>query len=176
MLSLKGDKVYLRALEPEDLDFVLEVENNEELWEVSSTQVPYSKFMIRNYLKNSHRDIYEVKQLRLVICDYTEQQIGLIDIFDLDPKNRRAALGIIIANTGERRKGLGAESLSLICKYCFKHLELHQVYANITEENSGSIKLFENQGFVKAGLKKDWNLVNGKFQNEILYQFIHNVH
>ena len=32
MLTLKGDKVYLRALEPEDLDFVLEVENCEYFW------------------------------------------------------------------------------------------------------------------------------------------------
>ena len=75
MLSLKGDKIYLRALEPEDLDFVHAVENNEEFWEVSATQTPYSRFMIKQYLENAHRDIYDVKQLRLVICDLKDNNL-----------------------------------------------------------------------------------------------------
>ncbi|MDT0675902.1 GNAT family N-acetyltransferase [Autumnicola musiva] len=176
MLTLKGEKVKLRALEPEDLDFVHQLENTEDFWEVSATQVPYSRFMIRKYLENAHRDIYDYKQLRLVICNNEDKNIGLIDIFDLEPKNRRAALGILISEAGERRKGYGAESLSLICNYCFKHLALHQVYANVTEGNTASIKLFEGKGFRKSGIKKEWNFMNGSFRDEILYQLINDVH
>lgn len=176
MLTLRGEKLYLRALEPEDLDFVHQIENREDLWEISATQTPYSRFLIKKYLQNSHRDVYEVKQLRLVISDYDQKALGLIDVFDLEPKDRRAALGIVIADPADRSKGYGAESLSLICKYCFTHLALHQVYANVAANNSGSIKLFENQGFHKIGVKKEWNLVNGTYQDEILYQLINNVH
>jgi diamine N-acetyltransferase len=172
MLSLKGDKVYLRALEPEDLDFVHSVENTEDFWEVSATQTPYSRFMIKQYLENVHRDIYDVKQLRLVICDLQDKEIGLIDVFDFEPKDRRAALGILIADASERGKGYGAETLKLICNYCFKHLAMHQVYANITEGNETSVKLFENLGFKRVGVKKDWTYVNGRFKDEILYQLI----
>lgn len=172
MQTLKGKKVYLRALEPEDLDFVHEVENTEEFWEISATQAPYSRYMIKKYLQNSHRDIYEVKQLRLVICDYEDKPVGLIDIFDLEPKDRRAAIGILIADPTERGKGYGSESLALITKYAFTHLALHQVYANITAENESSKKLFENQGFKEVGVKKEWTLVKGKFKDEVLYQLI----
>jgi diamine N-acetyltransferase len=172
MLSLKGDKIYLRALEPEDLDFVHAVENNEEFWEVSATQTPYSRFMIKQYLENAHRDIYDVKQLRLVICDLKDKEVGLIDIFDFEPKDRRAAIGILIADASERGKGYGAEALELICNYCFKHLSMHQVYANITGGNEKSVKLFENLGFEKVGAKKDWTYFEGRFKNEILYQLI----
>ncbi|MFZ0489104.1 MAG: GNAT family protein [Salegentibacter sp.] len=176
MLTLRGEKIYLRALEPEDLDFVHQIENQEDLWELSATQTPYSRFLIKKYLQNSHRDVYEVKQLRLVISDYDQKTLGLIDVFDLEPKDRRAALGIVIADPADRSKGYGAESLSLICKYCFTHLALHQVYANVAASNSGSIKLFEKHGFEKIGVKKEWNLVNGTYQDEILYQLINNVH
>lgn len=176
MLTLRGNKVYLRALEPEDLDFILEVENSEEFWEISATKVPYSRYLIKKYLQNSHRDIYEVKQLRLMICDLENNQIGLIDVFDLEPKDRRAALGILIVNESERGKGYGAEVLSLICNYCFTHLDLHQVYANVTEDNSASIHLFEKNKFEKVGVKKDWIITGGKYKNEILYQLINNVH
>ncbi len=176
MLTLRGNKVYLRALEPEDLDFIVEVENFEEFWEISATRVPYSRYLIKKYLQNSHRDIYEVKQLRLMICDLENNPIGLIDVFDLEPKDRRAALGILIVNDIERGKGYGAEVLTLICKYCFTHLDLHQVYANVTEDNLASIKLFEKNKFEKVGVKKDWVIAGGKFKNEILYQLINNVH
>jgi len=176
MLTLRGNKVYLRALEPEDLDFIVKVENSEEFWEISATRVPYSRYLIKKYLQNSHRDIYEVKQLRLMICDLEKKPIGLIDVFDLEPKDRRAALGILIVNETERGKGYGAEVLTLICNYCFTHLNLHQVYANVNEDNLASIKLFERNKFEKVGVKKDWIIAGGKFKNEILYQLINNVH
>ncbi|WP_037319950.1 GNAT family N-acetyltransferase [Salegentibacter sp. Hel_I_6] len=172
MFSLKGDKVYLRALEPEDLDFVHTVENTEDFWEISATQTPYSRFMIKQYLENAHRDIYDIKQLRLVICDLKNREVGLIDIFDFEPKDRRAAIGILIAEASERGKGFGAEALKLVSDYCFKHLAMHQVYANITSGNETSLKLFENQGFQKVGVKKDWTYSGGQFKDEILYQLI----
>ena len=89
MITLKGANIYLRALEPEDLEFVYAIENNESVWEVSNTQTPYSRFLIKQYLENAHQDIYEAKQLRLAICSNdTQKAIGLIDLFDFDPKNR----------------------------------------------------------------------------------------
>ncbi len=176
MLTLKGDKIYLRALEPEDLDFILEVENSEDFWEISATRVPYSRFLIKKYLQNSHRDIFDVKQLRLMICRQDDTSIGLIDVFDLEPKDRRAALGILIVHDENHGKGYGTEVLKLISNYCFTHLGLHQLYANVTADNLASIKLFEKCNFKAVGTKKDWILVSGKFKDEILYQLINNVY
>jgi len=172
MLSLKGQLIYLRALEPEDLDFIYEIENDERIWELSNTQTPYSKFLIKQYLEHAHKDIYEVKQLRLVISTYDNIAIGLIDIFDFDALNKRAGIGILIQDHKNRKQGYGAESLKLLCDYCFKHLHLHQLYCNISEENTSSLNLFKNQGFNEIGLKKDWNFVNGDYKNEYLLQLI----
>lgn len=177
MRTLNGEHINLRPLEPEDLDFVHLVENNEEFWEFSSTQTPYSKYLIKEYLENAHRDIYEVKQLRLVI-EHRESgaALGLIDVFDFEPRHHRAALGILIVNKENRGKGFGAEALDLLCNYCFKHLKLHQVYANIDAGNTKSLQLFENQKFQKIGIKKDWNLIDGKYKDEFIYQRINHVY
>lgn len=169
---INGEKIKLRALEPQDLDFLYQIENDTNLWEVSTTQTPYSKFVLKQYLDNAHRDIYEVKQLRLVIADLESRAIGLIDLFDFDPKNKRAGVGIVISSEENRQKGYASEALKLLCRYAFTHLQLHQLYANIGEDNEKSIRLFEKSGFVKSGTKKDWNFYNGKFQDEHLYQFI----
>ena len=58
MVTLKGEHIFLRALEPEDLDFVYEIENDENIWEISCTQTPYSRFLIKQYLENAHKDSY----------------------------------------------------------------------------------------------------------------------
>jgi diamine N-acetyltransferase len=173
MITLKGNNVYLRALEPEDLEFIYQIENDESIWEVSNTQTPYSRFLIRNYLENAHQDVYEAKQLRLAICiNQSNLAIGLIDLFDFDAKNRRAGIGIVIQNTGDRGKGYGKEALRLLIGYAFTHLQLHQLFANIGSQNEASSSLFSTFGFQKIGVKKDWILVNNQFQDEDLYQLI----
>lgn len=174
MITLKGENIYLRALEPEDLEFIHDVENDESIWEISNTQTPYSKFLIKQYLENAHKDIFEVKQLRLVISNYNEVALGMIDLFDFDFKNSRAGIGILVKEPEDRLKGYGREALKLLIDYGFKHLGLHQLYCHISEENEASLKLFANQGFKKIGLKKDWNIVNGCYKNEYLFQLINN--
>lgn len=172
MLTLKGKDIYLRALEPEDLDFVHAIENHESVWEISNTQTPYSRFLIKQYLENAHKDIFEVKQLRLVISNYNDIALGMIDLFDFDFKNSRAGVGILIKETSERQKGVGNEALGLLIKYCNTHLNLHQLYCNISEDNQASLNLFSKHGFEIIGLKKDWNLINGSYKNEYLLQRI----
>lgn len=170
MLNLKGKQVYLRALETRDLDFLYELENDTSIWEISGTLKPYSKKVLSLYLENVHRDIYDVKQLRLCICDMEDRCIGLIDLFDFDPKNRRAGIGIVISNSENRNKGLGAEAITLLSNYAFTTLDLHQLYANILSDNSASIHLFEKLGFAKVGLKREWIRTNTGFKDEIMFQ------
>ena len=173
MITLKGTNIYLRALEPEDLDFIYSIENNELVWDVSNTQTPYSRFLIRQYLENAHQDIYEAKQLRLAIClNDTSEAFGLIDLFDFDPKNNRAGVGIVISNEANRNAGIGSEALSLVIDYAFRQLQLHQLYANIGSDNEISLQLFTKFGFHKIGVKKDWNKLNNTYEDEILYQLI----
>lgn len=172
MVNLTGKHIYLRALEPQDLDFLYLLENDTAVWEISGTLKPYSKKVLRLYLDNAHRDIYEVKQLRLCISTMDDNCIGLIDLFDFDPKHKRAGIGIIIIKPEDRNKGWGAEALEILCSYAFSVLDLHQLYANILEENKASIHLFEKLGFVQIGTKKDWIRTNSGFKNELLFQKI----
>lgn len=173
MNTLRGKNIYLRALEPNDLEFVYAMENNQSIWEVSSTQTPYSRFLIRQYLENAQQDIYEAKQLRLAICkDQDFPAIGLIDLFEFDPKNNRAGIGIVIQSDENRNQQFGSEALELLISFSFYDLNLHQLYANIGDENSASVALFTKFGFEKIGVKKDWVLVNGTYKDEAIFQLI----
>ncbi|MCR4032177.1 MULTISPECIES: GNAT family N-acetyltransferase [Flavobacterium] len=173
MITLKGESIYLRALEPQDLEFIYAIENDQSIWEVSNTQTPYSRFLIKQYLENAHQDIYEAKQLRLAICqDEDFPALGLIDLFDFDPRNNRAGVGIVIQKEENKGQNIGSEALELLIKYAFYNLNLHQLYANIGVENEASIALFTKFGFEKIGIKKDWILLHNKYHDEAVFQLI----
>lgn len=175
MLTLKGEDIYLRALEPEDLELIYVIENDESIWEVSQTQTPYSRFLIKQYLENCHKDIYEVKQLRLVIMSKDNVPIGFVDLFDFDPKNDKVGVGVLVFDKFRGEK-YGKSALELLIKYVFKNLYVHQIYANVLEDNLVSIKLFESLGFVKSSVKKDWVLEGSQYKNEYLFQLIKDVY
>ncbi len=171
-MTLSGKKINLRALEPEDLEFLYKIENNELFWEVSHTLKPFSKFLLKQYLENVHLDIFEVKQLRLVVETKDRNAIGTIDLFDFNPQHKRAGIGILI-HPDAQQKGFASEALSLLINYSFTHLQLHQLYANITSENKKSIALFKKHHFKEVGNKKDWIFSKGNYKDELLFQLIH---
>ena len=172
MIILQGEKVNLRALEPEDLDFLYTSENNTNFWQVSNTQVPFSKFVLKQYLENAHQDIYEAKQLRLIIEESkTNTAIGMIDLFDFNPQHRRAGIGILVHKKFQN-SGFASDALSIFIPYCFKILNLHQIFANIISNNQQSIRLFSNFNFKKIGIKKDWLFIDGVYNDEFIFQLI----
>jgi len=173
MKTLKGKNIYLRALEPNDLEFIFAIENDQSIWEVSNTHTPYSRFLVKQYLENAHQDIYEAKQLRLAICqDQDFPAVGLVDLFDFDPKNNRAGVGIVIQGNEHRNQNIGSEAIALLIEYAFSNLNLHQLFANIGTENVASTALFTKFGFEMIGVKKEWTLVNGKYKDEAIFQLL----
>ena len=172
MKTLIGQKIHLRALEPEDLDFLYTIENNESFWEVSSTQTPFSRFILEQYIVNSHQDIFEAKQLRLIIVDnITNISVGMIDLFEFNPLHKRAGIGILIIES-EQHNGFASEAIELLINYSFNQLNLHQLFANITADNTKSLELFKKYNFKKIGVKKEWIFSKGDFKDEILFQLI----
>ena len=170
---MKSKEIKLRALEPEDLELLYIWENNDSYWMLSNTVTPFSKYTLKRYLENSHKNIYETGQLRLMI-DHIQDKItiGTIDIFDFDPFHKRAGLGILIANEAYRRKGYASMALSSIISYCFKTLQLHQLFCNILATNCESIDLFKKHGFIQTGVKKEWVKTSDGYLDESIYQLI----
>lgn len=172
MINLQATHTYLRAPEQSDLDVLYNWENNTSVWQVSNTLVPFSRFVLEQYLLNAHLDLYTNKQLRLIICTHEHHAIGCIDLYEFDPHHSRAGIGIVIAEE-YRNKGFADDALKALIRYCFETLCLNQLYCAISESNFGSIKLFEKNGFVRSGLKKQWLKIGpGAYENEWTFQLL----
>jgi diamine N-acetyltransferase len=168
MISLTNEHIKLRALEPKDIDFLFQTENDTSLWEISNTNAPFSKHILEQNILNAHLDIYQVKQLRLVI-EHNSNPIGMIDLFDFDPYHHRAGIGIVILEAYQNN-GFAKQALELLIQYAFEHLQLHQLYANITSDNTKSISLFTKLNFTETGVKKDWIKTKNGYKNEHIFQ------
>ena len=173
MNKLSGDKIRLRAPEPEDLDLLYLWENDPEVWHVSNTLTPFSYYTLKNYIENSHLDIFQAKQLRLMIeIKDTSQTIGTIDLFDFDPFHNRTGIGILIGDVSQRKMGYASEALDILINYSFDILNLHQLYCGIGADNISSIRLFQSKEFVQCGEKKEWLKTAKGWQSEYLFQLI----
>ncbi len=171
MQILENRTISLRAPEPEDLDLLYIWENETSIWQVSGTLAPFSRFILKQYLEHAAKDIYEAKQLRMIIQLISNHRpLGAVDLFDFDPHHRRVGLGILIADQSDRRKGYAREALETMTTYCFDVLHLHQVYCNIAAGNKASIKLFEEAGFRESGRKREWLFDGHSFKDELLFQ------
>lgn len=170
---LQDKHIKLRAIEPEDIDLLYIWENNTDLWEISNISVPTSKHHLVQFVQEASLGIYETKQLRLMIeIIEPKQTIGCIDLFDFDAFHERAGVGILISDTGDRNKGYATRALKLLIEYAKKHLSLHQLYCNILEDNTISVKLFEKCGFKINGKKTDWVKSRNKHKDEYFLQLI----
>jgi diamine N-acetyltransferase len=175
--TLENNLVKLRAPEPTDLELLYSWENNMEIWKVSNTVTPYSKYVLKKYIETSHLDIWETKQLRLIIEAKTQSSlmhvpVGIVDLFDFDPFHLRAGVGILIANKEYRHKGYATETLSLLIRYSFETLQLHMLYCNIAADNKISIQLFKNAGFTQIGIKREWIKSMQGWTDEIMFQML----
>jgi len=172
---LENEIIKLRALELSDIDLLYKWENNTELWKVSNTIAPFSKYILKKYIENSHLDIYQTKELKLMIdvkiSENKYKTVGILDVFDFDPFNKRAEVGILI-HKQERDKKYATESLKILIDYAFNYLKIHQLYCNISKNNKASIRLFENCEFKITGEKKDWKITKNDFEDIYFLQLI----
>ena len=86
-------EVRLRAMEPEDLDMLYHIENDRSLWNISATNVPYSRYALHNYIADAKNDIYIDGQLRMMIENREQEIVGVIDLVNFDPKHRTGGNG-----------------------------------------------------------------------------------
>jgi len=153
---LANERIRLRALEPEDLELLYRWENDAALWTVGNTLAPYSRYVLKDYIARSQQSIYEAGQLRLMIeHKATKSGIGLADLYDFDPHNRRAGVGILL-DPQQRGKGFATDALQLLARYAFQFLRLHQLYAHIPLANEPCRALFLRCRFRITARLTDW--------------------
>lgn len=148
--------IQLRKLEPTDLPYLYRWENDAFVWADGANHNPLSQQDLRDYIASTTGDIYRDGQLRLII-EEDGLTIGCIDLFDLDPRNRRAAIGMYIAPE-YRGKGIAREAVRLLELYAFGFLHLRLIYAIISIHNTACTALYRSAGYTPSSPLPAWTL------------------
>ncbi len=171
MENNKGEnkQVLLRAMEPEDLEFLYEMENDEQLWEVGNTNVPYSRQVLLDYIASSSADIYTDKQVRFIIEDELHESLGIVDLMNFDPRHLRAELGIVVRRECQGR-GVAQAAIRHLKAYAKEILHLHQIYAIVGIRNKKAVKMLKMLGFQGDKILKEWLSVGDAYEDACLFQ------
>lgn len=149
--------ITLRKIEPFDLPFLYQWENDASSWADGANHNPLSQRDLRDYIESTTGDIYKDGQLRLIIELDTAETVGCIDLSDLDIRNRRAAIGMYIAPEF-RNRGIGKQAVLAMEDYASRQLDLRLIYAVIATTNIPCTKLYENLGYEPSSVLKGWTL------------------
>lgn len=162
--------VYLRPLEPEDLDVLYRWENDTRLWNIGATVSPFSRFTLKKYLVDATDDIYITKQLRMMIVEKgSDLPVGTLDLYEFDVFNSRAGIGVLV-DEEFRGRGYATQAVECIENYAFGHLNLRQLYVHIPETNGASLKLFSDAGYMQTAKLKEWLSVNRGYADVVVMQ------
>ena len=164
-------QIKLRAIEPEDLDLLYRIENDVELWNIGTSNVPYSRYLLHEYVANNKNDIYSDGQVRMIVENSEGEAIGVADLVNFDPSNLRAEVGLIILND-YRRQGYGIAVLNRIADYALRILHLHQLYAYVDVNNSPSLGVFQKADYKVAAEIKDWLYDGQNYHDSVLFQYV----
>jgi diamine N-acetyltransferase len=167
----ESDLTALRPVREKDLDLLLRWENDPEFMASADPHRAYSRALLERYIQYAADDLFAAGQFRYIIEENrSARAIGHIDLYDLNTDHLRAAVGILIAEKKDRRKGHARRALELIQQRAFEEHRLHQLYAFVSKSNRASMKLFEGAGFSASGELKQWVFSADGHQDVFVYQ------
>lgn len=161
-------KVFLRAVEPEDVDFILECERNPLSARWSDYRAPLSRQQLLSYALTYDADPFAAGQLRLIVVSPEEGPVGVLDLFNISQFDSRAYVGICI-HPSFRSRGFGLSALSALTIFAFERLGLSQLVAEVCVENFPGNALFSGSGYSLLALLPSWHRIGNTFKDFNLF-------
>ena len=161
---LETSRLILRALERKDLAAIKEWKNDEIIKRtLLGFSIGFSEDdMIEWYdrARASKTDIrygLELKENRKLI--------GMVGLYNIDWKNRKAEYGILIGDQACWNQGLGFETTLAMIRYAFNELNLHRLSLCVLSSHNMAVHLYEKCGFSKEGELREDNFREGVYHN-----------
>ncbi|WP_049898382.1 GNAT family N-acetyltransferase [Halococcus agarilyticus] len=153
---LDGERITLRTVEEEDLEFLQHDINDPEVWRSLGAVSPVNAEQEREWFEGIGDD-----GVSLLVCVEGEP-VGMIGLSDVVEVWGRAEVGYWVTpdSWGE---GYATEATDLLVGYAFDQRRLNKVVATAFEHNAGSRRVLEKVGFVEEGVHREEAFVDGEF-------------
>lgn len=165
--KLEGERLFLSPISMDDLEQYTAWMNDLSMTiNLGNASAPISLASEKEYLEKLAREGHNYA----IILKSSEMLIGNCSLFNINPVNRTAEVGIFIGDEKHRGQGYGTEALELLLVYGFKILNLNNIMLKVFSFNQRAIKSYEKAGFRVFGRRSQAYFVNGKYYDEVMME------
>lgn len=167
---LTSDRLHLRRCEREDASLIYTLENDPSLAHSNTLIEPLARFQARQIVSAGKSELLANGFLLLVAERFANDStapnecIGVVQLYNFDIFNRRAALGIVLKQPFQGL-GYGSQLIQMLLGYAFDTLSLHQLYAEIYPSNKPAMACFKKQGFRLVATLPDWYKIEDHYED-----------
>ncbi|RLK54530.1 GNAT family N-acetyltransferase [Actinokineospora cianjurensis] len=170
-MTLIGERVRLRAIEPEDADTFWRWHHDEHAMRWMETSYPESRAQLRKRFADLPANSHE--RCRFAIETTAESRlVGYIALRDARPETGRAELDIYLGDPDTWNKGYGGEALRLMCRWGFDDMRLHAIQLFVVADNEPARHLYRKVGFVEEGRLRQYFRRDGKLHDMIVMSLL----
>ncbi len=164
---LTGNRVKLRPINVNDADAMYRSLQFEETNRLTGTQQSFTFEEIESHcarvIDADDRVDYAIERL-----DGHSGIIGEIVLSDIDEVNQSAGFRIALYDPQFFGMGYGTEATKLILTFAFEQLSLHRVELEVYAFNPRAAHVYEKNGFVQEGIRRDALLWQGEYVDAII--------
>ncbi|MBB5835133.1 GNAT family N-acetyltransferase [Kribbella italica] len=165
-----GERVRLRAIEPEDwADFQRFDQDSELQRNVDMVHAPRSAVAMQAWAEEQATLGEKDDRLQLAIeAIETDTVVGACSTNDTSRRCGRFSYGIAIGRE-HHRHGYASDAVKVLLRFMFEERRYHKAEAGVYAYNDASIALQERLGFQREGQLRDHEFLAGAYQDLIIY-------
>ncbi|MFA1822244.1 GNAT family N-acetyltransferase [Virgibacillus oceani] len=166
---IKGEKVYLRPILKNDITFLNEWKNNENIFQnlgggFMPTSIDQQEKWIESMIDTTGNN------KRFIICDIENSPIGMVGLYGINWVHRTCEIGIYIGNIDSQGNGYGKEACKLMEQFAKKYLNLRKIKLNVVFDNEAATHMWESLGYEVIGKFKEERYIKGEYRDLILME------
>lgn len=157
--------VFLRVLEPDDLERVYKWHNDQTLYrDLVGTHHFVSRATVAKWL--DQKGAFSNSEMNFAICLRSSSlHIGNAYIRDINWVDRNCVVHLFVGDAEQRQKGFGGQTVRLMAEYVFRTMGLNRIYTLILADNETSLKMFRKAGFIEEGTLRRHVYQDGAFHD-----------
>lgn len=163
------EKIIIDPITEEDIPDKVEWYNDEEVTRFLHYDEKFTVEKSLEWLANTKNDSRRYENIIKVLEGRHLRKIGVIGLFDIDLKNKKAGFYITIGNKQYWGKGFAKKATVEFLRHCFEKFDLQKIYLYTDVDHVVAQRLYEAVGFTKEGLLRRELLCKGRFIDRYYY-------
>ncbi len=106
---------------------------------------------------------------RCFIIEVDDLPVGMINYNRVDTSGRSTDIDVLVGEAGFRECGYGTDAIRAFLAFLFDDVGLHRVWLSTYDYNARAQHVYEKLGFVREGIMRQSDLVNGRWVDSVIY-------